>query len=133
MKIVKVILLYAGLTIASLVGLIFIFVEFRSLFAGDFTLFDNQFLGFLIYLCRGLYFASIIALCVFIVLFRAHKKKICIVLFIMALALLVGALLTLIHFAYYISLVLVAVTSILVIITAIEFFKKEEDKCLLVK
>ena len=133
MKIVKAILLYAGLTIASLVGLIFMFVEFRSLFAGDFTLFDNQFLGFLTYLCRGLYFASIIALCVFIVLFRARKKKICIVLFMMALALLVGALLTLIHFAYYISLVLVAVTSILVIITAIGFFKKEEDKCLLVK
>lgn len=127
MRLVKSILVYLGVAIASLISLVFAFVELRSLFAGDFLILNNPFLGALAYLLRGLYFLLIIALCVFIILFRTHKKKICIILFGAAISLLIGALLSLIFYDYYISLVIIFITLILVAITAIGFFKKEEQ------
>ena len=129
MRILERVLVYLGLTLASIVALLFTFVEWRSLFAGDFLLFNSPFLGALSYFLRGLYFLLILTLCVFIVLFRTHHKKICIILFAGAVSLLVGALLSLFFYDYYVSLVIILVTSILVAITAIGFFKKEEQSC----
>lgn len=128
MRIFKTILVYLGLSIASLVALVFAFVELRSLFAGDFLLFNNPFLGALAYLLRGLYFLLIITLCVFIILFRTHNKKICIILFGVAISSLIGAFLSLIFYDYFVSLVLIFINLILVAITAIGFFKKEEQQ-----
>ena len=129
MKILERVLVYLGLTLASIVALLFTFVEWRSLFAGDFLLFNNPFLGALSYFLRGLYFLLILTLCVFIVLFRTHHKKICIILFAGAVSLLVGAFFTLLFYEYYVSLVIILVTSILVAITAVGFFKKVEQPC----
>ena len=129
MRILERVLVYLGLTLTSIVALLFTFVEWRSLFAGDFLLFNSPFLGALSCFLRGLYFLSILTLCVFIVLFRTHHKKICIILFAGAVSLLVGAFLTLLFYDYYVSLVIVFVTSILVAITAVGFFKKEEQPC----
>ena len=129
MKILERVLVYLGLALASIVALLFTFVEWRSLFAGDFLLFNSPFLGALSYFLRGLYFLLILTLCVFIVLFRTHHKKICIILFAGAISLLVGAFLTLFFYDYYVSLVIILVTSILVAITAVGFFKKEEQSC----
>ena len=126
MKILKAVLVYLGLTIASLVALVFAFVELRSLFAGDFLLMNSPFLGALAYFLRGLYFLLIITLCVFIVLFRLNHKKICIILFASAIALFIGAFISLVFYDYYVSLVIILITSILVAITAIGFFKKEQ-------
>ena len=128
MKILERVLVYLGLTLASIVALLFTFVEWRSLFAGDFLLFNSPFLGALSYFLRGLYFLLILTLCVFIVLFRTHHKKICIILFAGAVSLLVGAFLSLFFYDYYVSLVIILVTSILVAITAVGFFKKEEGQ-----
>ena len=128
MKVLERILVYIGLVLASIVGTLFLFVEWRSLFAGDFLLFNSPFLGALAYFLRGLYFLLIITLSVFIVLFRTHHKKICIILFASAVSLLVGALLSLLFYDYYVSLVIILVTTILVAITAVGFFKKEEGQ-----
>ena len=122
----KNVLLYIGLGLASLVALLFAFVEFRSLFAGDFLLFNNAFLGALAYFLRGLYFLLIITLVVFIILFKTHQKKICIILFAGAISLFVGACLSLLFYEYFVSLVIMFITLILVVITSIGFFKKEE-------
>ena len=111
---------------AALVALVFAFVELRSLFAGDFLLMNSPFLGALAYFLRGLYFLLIITLCVFIVLFRLNHKKICIILFASAIALFIGAFISLVFYDYYVSLVIILITSILVAITAIGFFKKEQ-------
>ena len=129
MKILKAVLTYLGLGIASIVGFLFAFLELRSLFAGDFLLFNHPFLGALAYFLRGLYFLLIITLCVFIVLFRTRNKKICIILFAAAISLLIGAFLSLIFYDYYVSLVIIVVTAILVLITSIGFFKKEGQQC----
>ena len=126
MKILKAVLVYLGLAIVSLVALVFAFVELRSLFAGDFLLMNSPFLGALAYFLRGLYFLLIITLCVFIVLFRLNHKKICIILFASAIALFIGAFISLVFYDYYVSLVIILITSILVAITAIGFFKKEQ-------
>ena len=128
MRILERVLVYLGLALASIVALLFTFVEWRSLFAGDFLLFNSPFLGALSYFLRGLYFLFILALCVFIVLFRTHHKKICIILFAGAISLLIGAFLTLFFYDYYVSLVIILVTSILVAITAVGFFKKEDQQ-----
>ena len=128
MRILERVLVYLGLALASIVALLFTFVEWRSLFAGDFLLFNNPFLGALSYFLRGLYFLLILTLCVFIVLFRTHHKKICIILFAGAVSLLVGAFFTLLFYEYYVSLVIILVTSILVAITAVGFFKKEDQQ-----
>jgi len=125
MRILKALPVYLCLVLATLVGLSFAFVEFRSLFAGDFLLFNNPLLGAFAYLLRGLYFLLIITLCVFIVLFKTHHKKICIILFAGAVSLLIGALLSLLFYDYYISLVIIFVTVLLVVITSIGYFKKE--------
>ena len=126
MRILKAALVYLGLAIASLVALVFAFVELRSLFAGDFLLMNSPFLGALAYFLRGLYFLLIITLCVFIVLFRLNHKKICIILFASAIALFIGAFISLVFYDYYVSLVIILITSILVAITAIGFLKKEQ-------
>ena len=126
MKIVKSILVYIGLVIASLIAIVFGFLQIRSLFAGDYSLMNNSTISFLGYLFRGLYFLSILALSIAIVVFRIKQKKICIILFMSSLALLVGAILSFIHFEYYVSLVVIFVCLILAIITLIGFFKKEE-------
>ena len=133
MRILERVLVYLGLALASIVGTLFLFVEWRSLFADDFLLFNNPFLGALSYFLRGLYFLLIITLCVFIVLFRTHHKKICIILFAGAVSLLAGAFLSLLFYDYYVSLVIILVTSILVAITAIGFFKKEEGQTCSIK
>ena len=129
MRILKVIPLYLGLAFTSLIATVFAFVELRSLFAGDFLLFNVPFLGALAYFLRGLYFSLIITLCVFIVLFRMHHKKICIILFALAISLFIGALLSLIFYEYFVSLVIIFITLILVVITSIGFFKKEGTAC----
>ena len=127
MKILKEVLIYLGISVALLVAFIFAFLEFRSLFAGDFLLFNKPFLGGLAYFLRGLYFLLIITLCVFIVLFRIHHKKICIILFAGSISLLIGAFLSLVFYDYYVSLVIILITAILVAITSIGFFKKEQE------
>ena len=126
MKIVKSILVYIGLVIASLVAIVFGFLQIRSLFAGDYSLMNNSTISFLGYLFRSLYFLSILALSIAIVVFRIKQKKICVILFMSSLALLVGAFLSFIHFEYFVSLVIIFACLILAVIASIGFFKKEE-------
>ena len=125
MKIVKTILFYLGITVASLVALVFAFVELRSLFAGDFTLMHDGFAYLLGSIFRSLYFLSIIALGVFHILFRIKKKPVCIVLFALCISLLIGAFLSFIFYDYFITLAIIFINLILATITFIGFFKKE--------
>ena len=123
----RAILTYIGASLAIVVGLIFAFLEFRSLLTGDFTLMNIPVASLFTYLCKGLYFASIIVLSVFVIIFTAKKKDICLVLFACSIALFIGAFITLIHFEYYVSLVIILVTAILVGVTASSFFKKKAN------
>lgn len=129
MTLFKKILIYIISALVSLVAAVFMFVEFRSLFAGDFALMNNPGAAAVGYLFRGLYFLLIIALAVFIILFTIHKKKICIILFSSGLALFFGSLLSFMFYDQIIALVIVFITFCELVITAFGFFKKEQDNC----
>ena len=70
----KSVLVFLGAGLAILVSFIFAFLELRSLFAGDFTLMNNSAMSFFVYLFKGLYFLSIIALAIFIIIFKVKNK-----------------------------------------------------------
>ena len=128
MKIAKNILLYFLLALIIIVAFAFAFIELRTLFAGDFKLFNNVFTGGLAYFSRGLYYLLIIALCVAIIVFNIKHKKICIILYAGAITLFVGALFSLSFYDYLIALPIILINLILVVITSVGFFKKEKSE-----
>ena len=133
MKPLKNVLLCIALGLMGFIALPFIFVEFRAFFSFDFIYTNNPFASGLAYFLRGMYFLLILALAVFTILFIINKKKICIILFAIAVSLFVGALLSLIFYEYYISLILIFITLVQLVIISFGFFKKEKEACLIAK
>ena len=127
MRILKNILLYVALVLVIIIAFAFAFIELRTLFAGDFKLFNNAVSGGFAYFFRGLYFLMIIALSVTIIIFNIKHKKICIILFAGALSLFVGALFTFLFYDYFVTLAILFINLILVGITSVGFFKKEQQ------
>lgn len=128
---IKRILTFFGVTIASFIALIFTFIELRFIFSLDFMLLSNPVVAFFEYFFKALYFLNIIALSTFIVIFNIKKKKICVILFAMAISLLIGGCLSFIVYDYFISLIILLASIILVIITSFGFFSKENKSCLI--
>ena len=128
MKILKKVLLYFYFGLVGVVSLPFIFVELRNFFSFEFLNMNNPFLNGLAYFSRSLYFLLMLALAVFTILFITSKRQFCIILFATAVALFIGALLSLLLFEYYVSLILIVITLIQLVIISIGFFKKEEEK-----
>ena len=120
-------LLYILLAITIILSTVFAVIELRTFFAGDYRLFNNTVTGGLAYLSRGLYFLSIDALCIYIILFNVNKKPANIVLFSYSACLFVGALFSLLFYEYYVSLVFILLTAILLTITSVSFFEKKEE------
>lgn len=133
MKNLKNVLLIIAMGLMGFIALPFIFVELRALFSFDFIYTNNPFASGLAYLLRGNYFLLILTLSVFTILFIIHKKKFCIILFALAVSLFIGALLSLIFYEYYVSLVLIFITLVQLVIIAPGFFKKEKGACLIAK
>ena len=133
MKTLKNILLYIVFGLTGLIALPFMFVEFRAFFSFDFINTNNPFSSGLGYFLRGIYFLLILAQAVFLILFTANKKKYCIILFATGVSLLVGALLSLLFYEYYISLIIIFITLVQLIIISVGFFKKEKQACLIAK
>ena len=128
MKTLKNILMYFAFGLTGLLSIPFIFVEFRNFFSFEFANMNSPFINGLAYLLRGIYFLLILVQSVFTILFIINKKKICIILFATQASLFIGALLSLLFFEYYISLIIIFVTLIQFTIISFGFFKKEEEK-----
>ena len=133
MKTLKNILLYVVLGLMGFIAIPFIFVEYRNFFSFDFIYMNNPFASGLAYFLRGLYFLLILFQSVFTILFIANKKKICIILFATQASLFLGALLSLLFYEYYISLIIIFITLIQLIIISFGFFRKEKEACLIAK
>ena len=133
MKTLKNVLIYIVMGLMGFLALPFIFVEFRNFFSFDFVYTNNPFASGLAYFLRGIYFLLILVQSVFTILFIINKKKICIILFATQASLFIGALLSLLFFEYYISLIIIFVTLIQFIIISFGFFKKEKQACLIAK
>ena len=133
MKTLKNVLLSIVLALMGAIAVPFIFAEFRNFFSLEFINMNNPVINGLAYLLRGLYFLLILTLSVFTILFITKKKKFCIILFAVSASLFIGALLSLIFFEYYVSLVIIFITLVQLIIISIGFFKKENSACLIAK
>ena len=133
MKTLKNILLYIVLGLMGFLAIPFMFVEFRNFFSFDFIYINNPFASGLAYFLRGIYFLLILVQSVFTILFIINKKKICIILFATQASLFIGALLSLVFYEYYISLIIIFITLIQLIIISFGFFKKENEACFIAK
>ena len=125
----KKILHFIFLGLMGLIAVPFMFIEFWNLFSFEFVNTNDPFFTAFSYLSRGMYFFLIFTLSVFTILFIIGKKKFCIILFATGVALFIGALLSLLFYEYYISLIIIFATLVQLIIISIGFFKKEKQAC----
>ena len=128
MKIVKIVLFSLGMVVTSLVALAFAFVEIRSLFAGDFTLMASAFIGFFASFSRITYYLFILALAITLTVFKIRKQRACFILFVVSIVLLICSFITFAFYDYFVTLVIIFANVILVVITSLDFFKKETQK-----
>ena len=122
MKLVGRIVSYFFLVVVALLSLVFAFVELRSLFAGDFTLFNSSALGFFQYLFRGLFFVSISGYCIYLFVYFLKNKILGFGHYVVAGALLVSSIFTIFFYVLYVYFACIALAAIPVIIVALRKF-----------
>ena len=122
MKLVGRIVSYFFLVVVALLSLVFAFVELRSLFAGDFTLFNSSALGFFQYLFRGLFFLFISGYCIYLFIYFLNNKILGFGHYVVAGALLISSLFTIFFYVLNVYLACIALAAIPVIIVAIRKF-----------
>lgn len=122
MKLVGRIISYFFLIVVALLSLVFAFVELRSLFAGDFSLFNSPSLGFFQYLFRGLFFVSLSGYSIYLFIYFLRNKILGFGHYVVAGALLVSSLFTIFFYVLNVYLACIALAAIPVIIVAIRKF-----------
>ena len=122
MKLVGRIVSYFFLVVVALLSLVFAFVELRSLFAGDFTLFNSIALGFCQYLFRGLFFVSLSGYCIYLLVYFLRNKILGFGHYVIAGALLVCSIFTIFLYVLYVYFACIALAVIPVIIVALRKF-----------
>lgn len=122
MKLVGRIISYFFLVVVALLSLVFAFVELRSLFAGDFTLFNSVGLGFCQYLFRGLFFVSLSGYCIYLLVYFLRNKILGFGHYVIAGALLVCSIFTIFFYVLYVYFACIALAVIPVIIVALRKF-----------
>lgn len=122
MKLVGRIISYFFLIVVALLSLVFAFVELRSLFAGDFALFNSSALGFFQYLFRGLFFLFVSGYCIYLFIYFLNNKILGFGHYVIAGALLVSSLFTIFFYVLNVYLACIALAAIPVIIVALRKF-----------
>ena len=108
MKLVGKLFSYVGLVLASIIGLVFAFIELRSLFAGDFTLMNNVATAFINTLCRGLYYLSLMVVSVYTFVTLIRKKETNAYILTVASVVLICSGFTFVFYEYYVALAVMA-------------------------
>ena len=122
MKLVGRIISYFFLIVVALLSLVFAFVELRSLFAGDFLLFNSPALGFCQYLFRGLFFVSISGYCIYLFIYFLRNKILGFGHYVVAGALLICSVFTIFFYVLYVYFACIALAVIPVIIVSLRKF-----------
>ena len=123
----KSIAFYGGISLITLLAIVFAFVEIRPLFAGDFMLMNNPSLSFATYLFRGHFYLGLVALAAILLVYRNNRIKVNLIVLVFALSMFVGSCFSFFFYDFYIALVPVALATILSVIAGHSFFKKEEE------
>ena len=113
MKLAGKILSYVGLTLCTIVGVAFAFIELRSLFAGDFTLFNNPVSSFVRYFFRGLYYLSLVAASIWTIITLIKRKETNVYGVVISASLLISSGFSIIFYEYYIAIAVMVVALIL--------------------
>lgn len=121
------ILSFIGLGIAILFSVIFAFIELRTLFAGDWSLFNSSVLGFFSYFFRSVFFLGVLAVSVCLVMYIALKEEKERYLFILIVSggLFVSAFMGLLFYTWFIALIIIIVSAIPVVVSLLHFLKKK--------
>ena len=106
MRLIKLILSYAALAISTIIAFVFIFIEIRPVFAGDFKLLENPALGVVSYLFRAIFYFLMIVNAILIVIDIIKKNKSELIYIIFNATLVGVSFLTLFFYDWYISLAL---------------------------
>ena len=122
MKLVGRIISYFFLIVVALLSLVFAFVELRSLFAGDFLLFNSPALGFCQYLFRGLFFVSISGYCIYLFIYFLRNKILGFGHYVVTGALLVSSIFTVFFYVLYVYFACIALAVIPALIVAFRKF-----------
>ena len=122
MKLVGRIISYFFLIVVALLSLVFAFVELRSLFAGDFSLFNSPALGLCQYLFRGLFFISISTYSIYLFIYFLRNKILGFGHYVIAGALLLCSIMTIFFYVLYVYFACIALAAIPVIIVSLRKF-----------
>ena len=122
MKLVGRIVSYFFLIVVALLSLVFAFVELRSLFAGDFSLFNSPALGFIQYLFRGLFFVSLSAYCIYIFIYFLNNKILGFGHYVIVSALFICSLFTIFFYVLSIYFACIALAAIPVLVVFLRKF-----------
>ena len=122
MKLVGRIVAYFFLVVVALVSLVFAFVELRSLFAGDFILFNSPALGLCQYLFRGLFFVSLSGYCIYLFIYFLRNKILGFGHYVVAGALFASSIFTIFFYVLYVYFACILLAAIPVLIVALRKF-----------
>ena len=120
------ILSFVGLGIAILFSVVFAFIELRTLFAGDWSLFNSPVLGFFSYFFRSVFFlgmfSNTLALAMYVGLKEERERYL--TLLIIGVGLFVGSFMGLFFYASFVALIIIAISVIPLVISLLNFIKK---------
>lgn len=125
MKVVGRIICSVLLVISILFSIVFAFIELRSLFAHDYSLFNNAAMGFVAYLFRGLFFVILLAFSLFLLITYLKNNEMNFNYYFVGGSLLVGSLFSIVFYSTYIyfAVILIAFLPCLTFILR-KLFKK---------
>lgn len=119
------ILSFIGLGLTILFGFIFAFIELRTLFAGDYSLFNNPVLGFFAYFFRSVFFLGLIAESITLIIFISKKKEEFLSLLIISGGLFISAFMGLFFYAWFVAALIILISLFPVLISLLNFLKKK--------
>lgn len=125
MKLVARIINIVLLSITIILSIVLAFIELRSLFAGDYSLFNNPATGFVGYLFRGLYFVIILVFSIFLLIIYLTNKEMKFIYYFIGMLLLIGSLFTVFFYSTYIYFLVILIT----LLMNITFVLKKLFRC----
>ena len=122
MKLVGRIICTVLLAISIIFAAIFAFIEFRSLFAGDYSLLNNASIGFVTYLLRALFFVILLTFSLFLLMTYLKNMEINFNHYLVGILLLIGSLFSIPFYSTYIYFVIIFIALLPCLTFVIRFF-----------
>ena len=110
---------YVVLVLAGLLATVFAFIEIRSVVAGDFTLMQNPSNGAVGYICRGLFYVTMLVNVVWLFINKVNKKRTSLNLLILSGLLVLSSVTLFFFYMFAIALVVLVVNALVATIAIV--------------